>query len=203
MKTVKRQAPDEHADTERRRLTRAARAFGAEIAKQSTGELCRGASAHQIRSTCFGERERAGGDHSTIGRDFTLDLVEAAHLSYDPCFSLQRYAGRGSRREFEWPKRSDSQFDTCGRLVGTGRGGGKTACLREKFDKHNCRYDRLAGKVALKKPVVGPHDTPAGGGNAGHQIDDLFHEAHRRRVWQQVDACRHWWSIQFALDASA
>ena len=62
--------------------------------------------------------------------------------------------------------------------------------------------DRIAGKVALKIPVVGPRDTARAGGLPGDQIDQLLDEPHRRPVGQKID-CRRGHSIGFSRRVAA
>ena len=71
------------------------------------------------------------------------------------------------------------------RLTRPRRAGRETAGLRQQFDQHDCRHDRLIGKVALEIEVVRSSRATAHRLHAGLDGDDLLDQAHRWRVRQQ------------------
>jgi hypothetical protein len=59
--------------------------------------------------------------------------------------------------------------------------------LRDEFNQHDSRHDRVARKMTLKKPVVACGSPAAVRPHARHELDELLDETHWRLMWQEVD----------------
>ena len=199
MEPEERRAPEERADAYRKGVARRPGIFETQIAKEALSESAHSQQGHKNAEGLagLGECHRASGHKAAIRRDLTVDLVETTDFSQDGRRRFERLAGSGTSREFERANRRNEQVHMSPGFHFR-RYRGKPAGLRHQFDQHDRGNDWMARKVPLKKPIAFACRAPASRAHAGIERDDLFNQAHRRRMGKKIDRRLHTRSIQLA-----